>query len=122
MEKLTNIIETNNDLKKFLKVWLDYLIELWHNEVLILKIIIPFILIKLIFKIQWCKQVFNDPYSIVMNLLNECFIEFNKKLIVALDVIVEKEALCLDILVDLKEVLKKIKGNVHSNNNHENVI
>ena len=40
-----------------------------------------------------------------MNLLNECFIEFNKKLIVALDVIVEKEATCLDILVDLKEVI-----------------
>ena len=39
-----------------------------------------------------------------MHLLDECFIEFNKKLILALDVIVEKEATCLDILVHLKEV------------------
>lgn len=40
-----------------------------------------------------------------MHLLTECFVEFNKKLIVALDVIVDKESLFLDILVALKEVV-----------------
>jgi hypothetical protein len=59
-------------------------------------------------QIQWCKQVFNDPYSIVMHLLDECFTEFNKKIILALDVVVEKEITCLDILIYLKEVNKTI--------------
>ena len=39
-----------------------------------------------------------------MHLIDDCFVEFNKKIICALDVIVEKEPSCLDILVSLKEV------------------
>ncbi|RNA00345.1 conserved oligomeric Golgi complex subunit 7-like, partial [Brachionus plicatilis] len=55
-----DFVEKSDNLKIFLSSWLDYLVTTWHNE------------------IQWCKQIFNDSHSIVINTLNRSIEDFNK--------------------------------------------
>ena len=49
--------------------------------------------------------MFSDAFEIVLNLLNECSIEFNKKFAGLLDSLIEKDSRSLDVLVLLKQVL-----------------
>ncbi|CAF0719641.1 unnamed protein product [Brachionus calyciflorus] len=59
-DNLSEYINKCDRLNSLLSNWLDYLIQTWHNE------------------IQWCRQIFNDSHSIVINLLNKSFEEYNK--------------------------------------------
>jgi hypothetical protein len=33
LDKLAQILVDNDDIKRLLKSWLDYVVDIWHNEV-----------------------------------------------------------------------------------------